>query len=407
MRILVLNSGSSTQKSALFDLTGALSLDPQPPLWESKIEWNPGSANLQVRTAHGGKFEKQISVQDRHAAVEAALETMWSGDTRVLAAPSDIQVVGHRVVHGGRKLDDPTRITPAVKDIIASVSVFAPLHNPPALEGIEIIERIMSAVPQVAVFDTGFHKTLPAVAALYPGPYEWQNEGIRRYGFHGINHAYCAKRAARILGKELDALKIVTCHLGNGCSLTAIAKGESVDTTMGFTPLEGIMMGTRSGSVDPGILTYFLRKDGTRGQDLDHMLNHRSGLLGVSGLSSDMREIEAAAANGNQRAQLAFDMFVNRLQKGIASMAASLGGLDVLAFTAGIGENSARVRSKTCSKLDFLGVELDAEKNEKPCLDQEISSRASRVRAMVIRAQEDWAIAQDCVRVMQSAATSY
>jgi acetate kinase len=309
-------------------------------------------------------------------------------------------------VHGGHKLDDPTRITPEVKNIITSVAPFAPLHNCAELEGIEIIERVVGQVPQVAVFDTGFHRTIPPAAALYPGPYEWQKEGIRRYGFHGINHEYCAKRAARMLARDLVSLRIVTCHLGNGCSLAAIARGGSVDTTMGFTPLEGLMMGTRSGSIDPGILTYFLRQGDASGQDLDDMLNQRSGLLGISGVSSDMRAVEAAVRSGNHRAQLAFDMFVHRLRKGIAAMAAALGDLDVLVFTAGIGENSAQVRAETCANLGFLGVRLDQEKNIKLQPDQEISTPDSTVRVLVIRAQEDWAIAQDCVSVMEKSRVS-
>lgn len=402
MNVLVLNSGSSTQKSALFKLTGALSVDPQPPLWEAKIEWNEGAARLQVRNSEGVKAERQVSGQDRQGAIAEMLETLWSGDIRVLRSPSEIDVVGHRVVHGGRKLDDPTRITPEVKDTIASVAIFAPLHNGPALEGIEIIEHVVGSVPQVAVFDTGFHKTLPLSAALYPGPYEWQNEGIRRYGFHGINHEYCAKRAARLLHREFASLKIVTCHLGNGCSLAAVAGGSSVDTTMGFTPLEGLMMGTRSGSIDPGIITYFLRQHGTTAQDLDEMLNKRSGLLGVSGISNDMREIEVAARSGNERAQLAFSMFVNRLRKGIAAMAGSMGGIDVLVFSAGIGENSSAVRATTCENLGFLGIRLDPDTNARPRLDQEISAPGSSVHVLVIRAQEDWEIAQNCIRIMES-----
>jgi acetate kinase len=401
MKVLVLNSGSSTQKSALFDLTGALPIDPPLPLWEGKTEWNPGGASLQVHNYEAAKVQRQVSGHDRQRAIGKMLETLWSGETRVLRAPSEISVVGHRVVHGGRHMEDPALITHEVKKVIGDIAVFAPLHNKPALEGIEIIERVIGTVPQVAVFDTGFHKTLPVSAALYPGPYDWEKEGIRRYGFHGINHEYCAKRAARLLNRDLASLRMVTCHLGNGCSLAAIAGGQSVDTTMGFTPLEGLMMGTRSGSIDPGILIYFLRQHHMTWQELDDMLNKRSGLLGISGISSDMREIETAAASGSQRAQLALDMFVHRLRKGIAAMAASLGGLDVLVFTAGIGENSFRLRAATCETLRFLGVELDSGKNAKPQLDQEISAASSPVRVLVIRAQEDWAIAQDCMRVLE------
>jgi acetate kinase len=403
MRVLVLNSGSSSQKSALFELTDALLPDPQPPLWEAKIEWNQGSAVLKVRNARGNKTDKKVSAGDRQGAIESMLETLWSGETAVVKNASEINVVGHRVVHGGPKLKQPIRVTPEVKKTIADAAAFAPLHNRAELEGIKTTESVLGSVPQVAVFDTGFHRTIPPAAALYPGPYEWHDKGIRRYGFHGINHEYCSKRAAQMLGRDISQLKIVSCHLGNGCSLTAIAGGKSVDTTMGFTPLEGLMMGTRSGSIDPGILTYLLRETGTTGQEIDDILNQRSGLLGISGISSDMREVEAAAQSGNERAQLAFDMFVHRLRKGIAEMAAVLGGADVLVFTAGIGENSSAVRAAACSGLRFLGIELDSEKNAHTSRDQEISATNSRIRVLVIHAQEDWAIAQDCARVLNHA----
>jgi acetate kinase len=401
MKALVLNSGSSSQKSALFDLETGASSDPQAPLWEARIEWNRGSASLKIRNSSGVKIDRAVNVRDRQGAIQSMLGTLWAGEAQVLNAPSEIDVVGHRVVHGGPKLDQPTRITPDVKQIIASLEAFAPLHNRAELEGIEMIERMFGHVPQVAVFDTGFHRTIPPSAAFYPGPFEWHEQGIRRYGFHGINHEYCSKRAARVLRKDVADLKIVTCHLGNGCSLAAIAGGKSVDTTMGFTPLEGLMMGTRSGSIDPGILTYLLRDSHATAEELDTILNQRSGLLGISGLSSDMREIEAAAQGGNKRAQLAFDMFVHRLRKEIAAMAAVLGGLDVLVFTAGIGENSSSVRASTCRGLSFLGLDLDSQRNSASPADQEISTSRSSVRVLIIRAQEDWAIAQDCARVLR------
>jgi acetate kinase len=403
MRVLVLNSGSSSQKSALFELRDVVSPDPQPPLWEAKIEWNQGSAVLKARNSRGNKTEKEVSAADRQGAIERMLETLWSGETAVGKNASEINVVGHRIVHGGPKLKEPIRVTPEVKKTIADAAAFAPLHNRAELEGIETIERVVGPVPQVAVFDTGFHRTIPPAAALYPGPYDWQDKGIRRYGFHGINHEYCSKRAAQMLGRDISQLRIVSSHLGNGCSLTAIAGGKSVDTTMGFTPLEGLMMGTRSGSIDPGILTYLLRETGISGQEIDDILNQRSGLLGISGISSDMREVEAAAQSGNERAQLAFDMFVHRLRKGIADMAAVLGGADVLVFTAGIGENSSAVRAGACSGLHFLGIELDSEKNAHISGDQEISATNSGIRVLVIHAQEDWAIAQDCARVLNQA----
>ena len=260
------------------------------------------------------------------------------------------------------------------------------------------MEKLLPNVPQIAVFDTGFHRTLPTKAFVYPVPYIWyEREGIRRYGFHGINHEYCANRAAQMLSRDVSSLKIVTCHLGNGCSLAAIDSGKSVDTTMGFTPLEGLMMGTRSGSVDPGILIHRQRNNSQDSNELDRALNHESGLLGISGDSGDMREDLKAMRAGNERAQLAFDIFVHRLQTGIAAMAASLGGIDVLVFTAGMGENSPEVRAAACEKLGFLSIELDSAKNSGALADAEVSSVPSKTRVLVIRAQEDWSIALACV----------
>jgi acetate kinase len=259
-----------------------------------------------------------------------------------------------------------------------------------------IVEKLLGAVPQIAVFDTGFHRKMPLAAAVYPGPYEWFADGVHRYGFHGINHQYCAGRAARLLGRELNSLKLVSCHLGNGCSLAAIRDGHSVDTTMGFTPLEGLMMGTRSGSVDPGILTYLVRQKGISAERLDEILNKESGLLGISGISGDMRLILAAMSDGNERAQLAFDIYIHRLRSGIGAMVAVLGGVDALIFTAGVGENSPDVRAATCESFRYLGVKLDPGKNAQSQSDQDIAAPDSSVRVLVIRAQEDWAIAREC-----------
>lgn len=399
MRVLVLNSGSSSQKSALYDVGQAPPPDPPDPLWRAEIEWTVNRGRLQVRTSSGASLDEQVSVSDRQSALRGMLETLWSGPTAVLQNGAAIDVVGHRVVHGGHKLDDATVVTPEVKSVIASVAAFAPLHNRAELEGIEIVEHLIGKVRQVAVFDTGFHRTLIPAAAVYPGPYEWFQQGIRRYGFHGINHQYCAERAAQLLERELGSLKLVSCHLGNGCSLAAIEGGRSIDTTMGFTPLDGLMMGTRSGSVDPSILTYLMRQRPTTGPELDDTLNKKSGLLGISGVSSDMREVLTAVQEGNERAKLAFDMFVHRLQQGIAAMASSLGGIDVLVFTAGIGEHSPEVRIATCDKLRFMGVQLDPHNNAASPADQQISTHDSKVRVLIIRAQEDWAIAKNCARL--------
>jgi len=402
MKVLVLNSGSSSQKSALYEIGEAPPADPPDPLWRAEIEWARDAAHLNIQTSSGSVLHESVSAADRGAAVERMLQTLWRGRTAVLQNTGGIDAVGHRVVHGGHKLDDAAFVTPEVKRVIASVAAFAPLHNRAELEGIEIIERTLGAVKQVAVFDTGFHRTLPLAAAVYPGPYEWFQQGIRRYGFHGINHQYCAERAAQLLGRELASLKLVSCHLGNGCSLAAIAGGRSIDTTMGFTPLDGLMMGSRSGSLDPGILTYLMRQTSVTGQQLDDILNKKSGLLGISGVSSDMREVLAAVREGNGRAKLAFEIFVHRLQQAIAAMASSLGGVDVLTFSAGIGEHSPEVRGATCEKMGFLGIQLDSPRNASCVADHEISIKDSKVKVLIIRAQEDLAIAKTCAKLCGS-----
>ena len=323
MKILVLNSGSSSQKSALYEISGSLPVEPSTPAWQGKIEWNGDQAEMQAQNSQGANLKHRLKVESRRHAIEQLVNSLWTGDTRVVSAPSEIDIVGHRIVHGGKEFEEATILTPEVKSAIARMSVFAPLHNRAELEGIDIVEKYLGNVPQVAVFDTGFHSRLPKAAAVYAGPYEWLAQGIRRYGFHGINHQYCAGRAARLLGKDLNSLKLVTCHLGNGCSVAAIQEGRSVDTTMGFTPLEGLMMGTRSGSVDPGILIFLMRQSHLDIDQIDRELNENSGLLGISGLSGDMREILAAIRQGHKRAKLAFDIYLHRLRAAIGAMAAS------------------------------------------------------------------------------------
>jgi acetate kinase len=401
MKILVLNSGSSSQKSCLYEIGDALPEVPPACLWQAKIEWEGEFAEAEVKGGHRagqhGVTEKtRIKISSRAQAVEHLLNTLWKGETKVLSSPSEIDVVGHRVVHGGPHFEDPVLVSPEVKSAVAAVSAFAPLHNRAELEGMEIVEKLLPKVPQVAVFDTGFHKKMPLAAAVYPGPFEWFSGGIRRYGFHGINHKYCARRAAEILRKDPKSMRLVSCHLGNGCSLAAIQDGKSVDTTMGFTPLEGLMMGTRSGSVDPGILTYLIRQNNFSGESLDDLLNQRSGLLGISGLSGDMREILAAIENGHNRAKLAFDIYIHRLQSSIGAMIAVLGGIDGLIFTAGVGENSAEVRAAACANLEYAGIKIDQAKNAQSPPDTDISAINSAVRIMIIAAQEDWEIARDC-----------
>ncbi|MGL5074824.1 MAG: acetate/propionate family kinase, partial [Waterburya sp.] len=269
-------------------------------------------------------------------------------------------------------------------------------HNPAHLEGINAIAQILPNITQIAVFDTAFHRQIPEPAKVYPLPYEWFERGIQRYGFHGISHQYCATKTAQILDKSLNSLKIITCHLGNGCSLAAIANGICIDTTMGFSPLEGLMMGTRCGSIDPQILLYLMREYSLNGDELNQLLNKESGLLGVSGISADMRAILAASAEGQERAQLAFDIYIHRLRSSIGAMIASLGGLDALVFTAGVGENAAKVRAKTCEQFTFLGLHLDLDKNNARPMNEDIATSNSQVKVLVIHTEEDWEIATQC-----------
>jgi acetate kinase len=402
MKILVLNSGSSSQKSCVYEIGDALLAHPPDPLWEAKIEWKDGEAEIRLGNSQGATLKESLKIASHAAATERLLDMLSSGKVPAVAATSEIDIVGHRIVNGGRQYTEPTLITPEVKSAIARMSALAPLHSRAELEGIELVEKKLGAVRQVAVFDTSFHSKLPDAATVYPGPYEWFEQGIRRFGFHGINHQYCAGRAAQLLGKDLRELKLVTCHLGNGCSLAAIRGGKSIDTTMGFTPLEGLMMGTRSGSIDPGIMTYVIRRGQYTAQQLDELLNTKSGLLGISGISGDMREIEAAIKNGHVRAKLAFDMFIHRLSAGIGAMIAALGGIDALIFSAGIGENSSEVRAATCSRFEYLRLKLDSNRNQHCTKDGDVAATESVVRVLVLRAQEDWAIAQDCWRLTSS-----
>ena len=399
MKVLVLNAGSSSQKCRLFEIEDAGNLPEVAPmpLWEADADWthHPGTTELKISNDHGAHLSEKLDTDVRTEVLEYILKSLWSGKTQVLSHISDIDMVGHRVVHGGSEFEKSTLVTPEVKNAIARLSVLAPLHNPADLEGIEVVERILSDVPQVVVFDTAFHRHMPLPAMVYPGPYEWYEEQIYRYGFHGISHQYCSMRAAQILGKDLDLLRIITCHLGNGCSLAAVQNGCSIDTTMGFTPLEGLMMGSRSGSIDPGIILYLLQQKKLTVEQIDETLNKASGLKGILG-TGDMRQVLHSMKEGNPRAKLAFDMFVHRLRYYIGAMLASLGGMDALVFTGGIGENAAQVRKATCEAFAFLGLKLDASKNGQSPADQVISAADSEVPVLIIHTQEDWAIAREC-----------
>jgi len=404
MKILVLNAGSSSQKSCLYQVGDSLPDLPLEPLWEAKVNWTyqQGTAELKVKTSKGAILQEELPSDRRLDIVSHMLDTLHQGDTQVIENLSEIDIVGHRVVHGGQDYRQSTVVTPEVKDAIIHLANFAPVHNPANLEGIEAVEQILPDVPQVAVFDTAFHSQLPLSAAVYPIPYSFFEQGIRRYGFHGINHQYCAERTAQLLNRDIKSLHLITCHLGNGCSLAAIKDGISIDTTMGFTPLEGLMMGSRSGSIDPGILIHLLREYNYDADKLDEMLNKSSGLKGVSGLSNDMRQVISAKAENNSRAQLAFDMYVRSLCQHIGAMLVTLGGLDAIVFTGGVGENQPPIRAAACSALELIGVKLDLEKNAASPIDADIATKDSSARILVIQAQEDWAIASECWKIAES-----
>jgi acetate kinase len=392
MKILVLNAGSSSQKSCLYDLE-ELPSKPIEPIWKADIDWH--NQLLTTKTKQGKSITHPLT-EDRLYGIKKMLETLWQGETAVLKDLTEVNIVGHRIVHGG----DYTKsllITSEVKERIRSLIPLSPNHNPAHLEGIKVIEGILgTAVPQIAVFDTAFHTSQSPEIATYPLPYELFEQGIRSYGFHGISHRYCASRSVELLNVPKQNLRLINAHLGNGCSLAAISEGKSIETTMGFTPLEGLMMGTRCGSIDPAIALYLIREKGLTCQQVDTMFNKSSGLLGVSGISADLRAVLAAIKEDNQRAKLAFTMYIHRVSSGIGSLIPVLGGLDALSFTAGVGENSSLVRAKVCEKLAFLGIELDLEKNETARGDQIISTSGSKIKVLIIHTEEDWLIAEDC-----------
>jgi len=395
MNILALNAGSSSLKAEFHTLSKGQFLDEAAePAWRAHVDWEhlPGPARMRIQTVHGNS-EEQFEITSPGQAFEPVLDSVRRGSAQ-------IDVVGHRMVHGGAVFRESTLITPAVRTAIEQLRDLAPGHNPIEVQGVEAVERIMGPKAcQVAVFDTAFHASLPPAACVYPGPYRWLDQGIRRYGFHGISHQYTARRAAQMLKRDLGSLSLITCHLGNGCSLAAIKEGRCVDTTMGFTPLDGLMMGTRSGSIDPGILIYLLRHKGYSIDQIDQELNRESGLLGVSGISGDMRQILAAMDRGAARARLAFDIFVHSVRFHIGAMMPSLDRVDAVIFTAGIGENCPRLRSAVCDGLDFLGLKLDPDANLRSA-EGEISSATSPVRILAVHTREEWEIARECFMLL-------
>ncbi|MBY0514146.1 MAG: acetate/propionate family kinase [Gemmataceae bacterium] len=357
---------------------------------------NAGSTNVKLSVLDGDREAVAVVNRLPAAAVAAGLDQLRAKGLL------PVEAVGHRFVHGGEAFTEGVRITHEVVATLADLNDLAPLHNPPALEALVEAHKQLPDVPHVAAFDTAFHHGIPPQAYKYPVPRPWTERwGIRKFGFHGLSHEYCARRAAELLGPVGDpVLRLVIAHLGGGCSLAAVWGGIGIDTTMGFTPMDGLMMGSRCGAVDPGVLLHVMRKHGLTGDDVDKALNRESGLLGVSGVAADFRKVRAAADRGDQRALLACEMFAYRVRLGIGAMAAALDGADAVVFTAGIGENSAWLRTEVCKHLDFLGVKLDRERNETARPDADVSAAGSRCRVLVVHAREDVTIAREVERVL-------
>jgi len=394
MKILVCNAGSSSFKFSLFEAEG------DTLLAEGSIDWTTKPTQLVYRRTGYQEIHQELKLEKHADAAWRILDDLQAGPSAPLHGLADIQAVGHRIVHGGGRYTGAVRITPEVKRAIEELAELAPLHNPASLDAITVAEQALPGVAQVAAFDTAFHATLSEAARTYPVPRKWTREwGIRRYGFHGLSHSYCASRAAEMVGRE--DLRLVIAHLGNGASMSAVRGGICVDTSMGFTPLEGLMMGTRSGTIDPGIPLYLLRHKGLDVNELDHALNYQSGLLGVSGVSPDMRQVLSELPH-NPDARLAVDVYIHRIRQTIGAMAATLGGIDALVFTAGIGEHAPEIRRWVCENLNFLGLELDQRANATCQTDADVAVPASAARILVIAAREDLAIMRETRRLLAS-----
>ncbi len=396
MKILVINAGSSSLKYQLIDM------DKKTVMAKGLCE-RIGIDGSRLKHTPAGKDAVIIeSPMPTHAdAITLVIDALVSPDHGVIASMDEIGAVGHRVVHGGESFSESVVIDEKVKEGIKECIDLAPLHNPANLIGIEACEKVMPGVPQVAVFDTAFHQTMPSKAYLYGLPYEYyQKYKVRRYGFHGTSHKYVAQRAADMLGKPLEELKIITCHLGNGSSVAAIDHGKVVDTSMGLTPLAGVIMGTRCGDIDPAIVTFVMEKEGLDPKAMDNVMNKKSGVLGISGISSDFRDLLAASAEGNERARAALDMFFYTVKKFVGSYAAVMDGVDAIVFTAGVGENNAPCRAAVTSTLGYMGVAIDPVLNEQSRGDErDISAPGAKVRTLVIPTDEEMMIALDTQRL--------
>ena len=396
MNILVINCGSSSLKYQL------INSETEGVLAKGLCERIGIDGMLTYQPEGGEKEKSEIAMPTHTEAINAVLAALTNEKSGVIKSLSEVGAVGHRVVHGGEKFTSSCLINDESMKAIEECNDLAPLHNPANLIGIRACQELMPGVPMVAVFDTAFHQTMPDVAYTYGIPYEYYEKyKVRRYGFHGTSHSYVSKRTAEIVGKPYDQMKIIVCHLGNGASISAVNCGKSVDTSMGLTPLEGLVMGTRSGDLDPAIIDFVGKKEGLSLDEMNEVLNKKSGMLGISGVSSDGRDLEAAAETGNKRAQLALDVFDYRVIKYIGAYAAAMNGVDAIAFTAGIGENNIKMRKDVCSSLTYLGVKLDEEKNNVRGEERIISADDSKVQFLLVPTNEELAIARETLALVK------
>lgn len=396
MKVLVLNCGSSSVKYKLFDM------QQKSVIAQGGVEKvGLSGAFIKFTLPDGQKVVVEKEIPGHYAAIELILSILTSKEYGAIASLEEIGAVGHRVVHGGEKFNSSVVITDEVIEAIKQCSDMAPLHNPANLIGIETMASILPGVAQVAVFDTAFHQTMPACAYMYGTPYEaYQKYGVRRYGFHGTSHRYVSQRVCEFLGVKPEGTKIITCHVGNGGSITAVKDGKSIDTSMGFTPLEGLLMGTRSGDIDAGAVTYLMDKEGLDTKGISDYLNKKSGVAGVSGLSSDMRDIEAADKAGEPKAVLAMSMYAYRIKKYIGAYTAALGGVDIIVFTGGVGENQIGLRAQICNELSFMGIELDEVANNTKGEEIVITTPTSKVKVVVVPTDEEFMIASDTMSLI-------
>lgn len=397
MKVLVINCGSSSLKYQLIDMSN------EKALAVGLVERIGIEGSVLTQKVEGkDKYVIQTPMDTHKAAIKLVLDALVDANHGVIADVAEITAVGHRIVHGGEKYTKSVLVTDEVMKGLEESVKLAPLHNPPSLIGINACKALMPTTPMTVVFDTAFHQTMPEKAFMYALPYEYYEKfAIRRYGFHGTSHKFVSAKAAELIGKNIEDLKIITCHLGNGASVTAIDGGKVVDTSMGFTPLEGLVMGTRCGDVDPAAITFLMNELSVSADEMNNIMNKKSGVFGVSGVSSDFRDIEGAAAEGNKRAQLALDMFNYRVKKYIGSYAAAMGGVDAIVFTAGLGENAKETRQEICRGLEFLGFEFDAEGNNVRGKAAEISKAGSKVRVFTIPTNEELVIARDTMELVK------